>query len=92
MAVNEIENNEKFLRWLSPVEPQKRHQDFRQKRIESTGEWLLEMAEFRTWRDNDDQGHNSVLACYGNPGIGKTVFRFVHPNSGRLRNGLLIIK
>jgi len=81
---------EKRLRRLSPLEPQKRHQDVRQKRLESTGGWLLEMAEFRTWRDCDDQDHNSVLVCYGIAGSGKTVIRCVHPDSGRLRNGLLI--
>jgi hypothetical protein len=83
-------NIKKHLQRLSPLEPQKRHQDVRQKRLESTGGWLLEMAEFRTWRDCDDRDHNSVLVCYGIAGSGKTVIRCVHPDRGRLRNGLLI--
>ncbi|KAF8541995.1 ankyrin repeat-containing domain protein [Trichophaea hybrida] len=65
---------EKLLRWLSPLEPQKRHQDIRQQRLENTGEWLLEMTEFRAWRDGQER-HKSVIVCYGIPGAGKTVIR-----------------
>ncbi|KAF8541994.1 hypothetical protein BDD12DRAFT_442140 [Trichophaea hybrida] len=66
------DETEQLLKWLSPLEQQKRHRYFQQKRLENTGEWLLELEGFRTWRDSEDQDHNSVLACYGIPGAGKT--------------------
>lgn len=62
----------KLLSWISPVEPQKRHQDVRSKRLQSTGNWFLETENFRNWRD--DKG-SDILGCYGIPGSGKTFIR-----------------
>jgi hypothetical protein len=67
---------EEILKWLSPLEPRKRHQDVRASRLEDTGNWLLEMAQFETWRDGDSQSVNP-LCCYGAPGAGKTVIWYI---------------
>lgn len=68
---------EELLRWLSPLEPQKTHQDIRSKRMKETGDWLLQTTEFLFWRDseNESQDMHNVLGCYGIPGAGKTVIR-----------------
>jgi len=65
-----------ILQWLSPLEPQKRHQDVRRDRLNSVGNWVLETSEFRKWRDREDGCvGEQVLFCYGNPGVGKTYVR-----------------
>ena len=57
--------------FLSPLEPTKRHQDFRSIRIGNTaGTWLLEDLRFIHWRDGTK---TTPLCCYGVPGAGKTV-------------------
>ncbi|KAI5816218.1 hypothetical protein BZA77DRAFT_264583, partial [Pyronema omphalodes] len=61
---------ESLLQWISPLEPQTRHQDVRSKRLESIGNWLLESEIFQNWRDDSD-GVN-IFGCYGIPGAGKT--------------------
>jgi len=65
-----------ILRWLSPLEPQQRHQSVRTDRLKSVGSWVLETSEFRKWRDAEDGSvGEQVLFCYGNPGVGKTHVR-----------------
>ena len=66
-----------ILAWLSPLDPKLRHQDIRDRRIESIGEWVLQTEEFRAWSDisEDGKSNNGVLFCYGNPGVGKTYIR-----------------
>jgi len=65
-----------ILQWLSPLEPQQRHQGVRTDRLNSVGSWVLETSEFRKWRDTEDgRGGEQVLFCYGNPGVGKTYVR-----------------
>ncbi|KAF8476787.1 hypothetical protein BDZ91DRAFT_646461, partial [Kalaharituber pfeilii] len=60
--------------WLSPLEPQKRHQDVRATRLENTGNWFLQRREFQMWLNSTgDQPREFVLGCYGMPGAGKTV-------------------
>ena len=66
------EEGRQILRWLSPLEPQKRHQGVRTGRLDSVGNWILESSEFRKWRDAEDGCEDRVLFCYGNPGVGKT--------------------
>ena len=63
-----------FLAWLSPLEPSLRHQDIRERRVRSVGEWLLQTEEFRSWRDGsgEDESDGAVLFCHGDPGVGKT--------------------
>ena len=64
-----------ILQWLSPLEPQQRHQGVRADRVDGVGNWVLETSEFRTWRDAEDGGVEPVLFCHGNPGVGKTYVR-----------------
>jgi len=66
-----------ILSWLSTLDPKLRHQDIRDSRIESVGEWVLRTEEFRAWSDvgEDPKSDNSVLFCYGDPGVGKTYIR-----------------
>jgi len=65
-----------ILQWLSPLEPQKRHQSVRTDRLDGVGNWVLETSEFRKWRDTEDGSVEQVLYCYGNPGVGKTYLRY----------------
>lgn len=69
---------EKILSWISPLEPQKRHYDIRQKRLEGTGGWFLQQLEFQQWIDEYSPKQNStdtgsILTCSGIPGAGKSV-------------------
>ena len=61
-----------IMRWLSPLEPNTRHQGVRMGRFGGVGDWLLETSEFQDWRDGADK---AVLFCPGNPGVGKTYLR-----------------
>ena len=64
-----------ILQWLSPLEPQQRHQGVRTDRLNTVGNWVLETSEFRKWRDAGEGCVEPVLFCYGNPGVGKTYVR-----------------
>ena len=64
-----------ILQWLSPLEPQQRHQGVRTDRLDGVGNWVLETSEFRKWYDAEDGCVEPVLFCYGNPGVGKTYLR-----------------
>jgi len=64
-----------ILQWLSPLEPQQRHQGVRTNRLDGMGNWVLETNEFRKWSDAEDGYVEPVLFCYGNPGVGKTHIR-----------------
>ena len=64
-----------ILQWLSPLEPQQRHQDVRNSRLDGVGNWVLETSEFRRWRDAGDGCVEPVLFCCGGPGVGKTYVR-----------------
>ena len=39
--VTVADEKSEFLAWLSPLEPQRRHQDIRTRRIDEVGNWLL---------------------------------------------------
>ena len=69
------DDERQILQWLSPLDPQKRHQDVRTKRLAGLGNWVLETSEFRKWRDAEDGCVDQVLFCYGGPGVGKTYAR-----------------
>ncbi|CCX34027.1 Similar to Ankyrin repeat domain-containing protein 50; acc. no. Q9ULJ7 [Pyronema omphalodes CBS 100304] len=62
---------ESLLQWISPLEPQTRHQDVRSKRLPNTGNWFLDSETFRKWRDNSEEVN--IFVCYGIPGAGKTI-------------------
>ncbi|RPA89664.1 hypothetical protein L873DRAFT_1720859 [Choiromyces venosus 120613-1] len=61
-----------IMRWLSPMEPQYRHDGVRSDRLEGVGNWVLETNEFREWRSGEGGADKAVLFCHGNPGVGKT--------------------
>jgi len=78
-VVNLISQNDaeghQILKWLSPLEPQQRHQGVRTDRLDGVGNWVLESTEYRKWRDAEDGCAEQVLFCEGNPGVGKTYVR-----------------
>ena len=73
--INLDDEGRQILQWLSPLEPQQRHQGVRADRLDSVGNWVLETTEFRKWRDAEDSSVEQVLFCHGNPGVGKTYVR-----------------
>ena len=64
-----------IMQWLSPLEPQQRHQGVRIDRLDSVGNWILETNEFKKWCDGEDGCVEPVLFCYGDPGVGKAYLR-----------------
>ena len=64
-----------IMHWLSPLEPNSRHQSVRTDRLGGVGDWFLETSEFREWRDGEGGPDKAVLVCSGNPGVGKTYLR-----------------
>jgi len=64
-----------IMRWLSPLEPNNRHQGVRTDRFHGVGDWFLETSEFREWRGSEGGADKAVLFCSGNPGVGKTYLR-----------------
>jgi len=64
-----------LLQWLSPLEPQNRHQDLRADRFDDVGDWLLRTNEFQEWRSSEGGADKAVLFCSGGPGVGKTYLR-----------------
>ena len=75
IAEEDIEGRQ-ILKWLSPLEPQQRHQGVQADRLDGVGNWVLETSEFRKWREaENDDSVEPVLFCYGNPGMGKTYVR-----------------
>ena len=66
-----------ILAWLSPLEPQIRHQELRSSRVNKVGDWLLQAQEYQNWLGGSGEGDSdgSVLFCYGDPGVGKTYIR-----------------
>ena len=77
--VNNIiaDENPEIMRWLSPLDSRRRHQDVRIERLDGVGNSLLEINEFREWRSGEGGVDKAVLFCYGNPGVGKTFLRQV---------------
>src|ERR1700742_3940182 len=66
---------QRILQWLSPLEPQQRHEGVQTDRLDSVGNWVLETNEFRKWCDTED-GCVEPVFCYGNPGVGKTYVKW----------------
>ena len=64
-----------IMRWLSPLEPNNRHQTVRNDRLDGVGDWFLETPEFQEWRSGEHGADEAVLFCSGNPGVGKTYLR-----------------
>ncbi|KAF8455796.1 hypothetical protein BDZ91DRAFT_686266, partial [Kalaharituber pfeilii] len=59
----------KLLAWYSPLEPRKRHETIQATRVKDTGNWVLQNNTFKTWMKGESR---QILACYGEPGTGKT--------------------
>ena len=72
---NMSDEDGQIMCWLSPLEPNKRHQDVRTDRLSGVGDWILEMREFREWRGSECRADKAILFCSGNPGVGKTYLR-----------------
>ena len=71
------EEKSEILAWLSPLEPRRRHQDIRARRVNEVGDWLLQTQEYQNWFGGirEDGSDGSALFCYGGPGVGKTYIR-----------------
>jgi len=67
--------NPEIMKWLSPLDPGRRHHDVCTDRLDGVGNWLLETNEFREWKSGEGGADKGVLFCYGNPGVGKTYLR-----------------
>jgi len=65
----------RIMHWLSPLEPNIRHQGVRDDRLDGVGDWFLETREFREWRSSEGGGDGAVLFCSGDPGVGKTYLK-----------------
>ena len=63
------------LAWLSPLNHEQKHDHIRKPHIHGTGEWLLQMNEYKYWRD-EPQATSNVLCCYGIQGAGKSVLAY----------------
>jgi len=74
-TVYNSDENAQILRWLSPIEPNTRHQGVCDDRFDGVGDWILETSEFREWRGGEGGSDKAVLFCSGNPGVGKTFLR-----------------
>lgn len=75
ITANGAAERRQILQWLSPLEPQQRHQGVRTNRLNGIGNWVLATDGFRKWSDERDGCIKPVLFCYGNPGVGKTHVR-----------------
>ena len=74
-TVHKSDEDVQILRWLSPLEPNNRHQGVRTDRFDGVGDWLLETSDFREWRRGLGGADKAILFCSGNPGVGKTYLR-----------------
>ena len=74
-TINTSDEDGQIMRWLSPLEPNKRGEGVSSERFDGVGDWLLEMSEFREWRGSEGGVDKAVLFCSGNPGVGKTYLR-----------------
>ena len=74
-TVYSSDEDAKIMHWLSPLEPDKRHDSLRTDRFDGVGNWLLETSKFREWREGEGGVDQAVLFCSGDPGVGKTHLR-----------------
>ena len=72
---NRSDEDAQIMRWLSPLEPNNRHQGVRNDRFDGVGDWFLETSDFQEWRGGAGGADKAVLFCSGNPGVGKTYLR-----------------
>jgi hypothetical protein len=61
------DENIAILRWLSPLSFEEKHLDTLSKLHPGTGEWLVELDQFKFWRDGDPDAPSTLWT----PGIRK---------------------
>lgn len=67
-----------LVKMSTQLEPLKRHQDVKAPRSKNAGAWLLNLESFSKWRDsNTIEEDGQVFCCFGIPGAGKTVIRYI---------------
>lgn len=49
----------------------------RAKRYDGSGQWLLQHERFLQWVNNSNRDTSRILCCYGMPGAGKTILRYL---------------
>ncbi|KAL4903023.1 hypothetical protein BDW74DRAFT_180313 [Aspergillus multicolor] len=64
-----VEEHDKILDWLSPVNYAEQQNDFLNQHQEGSGQWFLGASQFREWAEKDKE----TLFCPGIPGAGKTI-------------------
>jgi Cdc6-like AAA superfamily ATPase len=65
------EERKLIAEWLRGADPSTNHNAARKKHEPGTGDWLLNLKDFETWKDGEGRGE--ILWLYGIPGAGKTV-------------------
>ena len=70
------EESGRIQAWLSPLEPDIRHRDVSNCRLDGVGDWVLQRNEFELWRGSQDGSGDPTLLCYGGQGVGKTFIRY----------------
>ena len=82
ITLNKTDDEDNQIKqWLSLLEPQQRHKSVQTNRVDGVGGWLLETKEFREWSGSKGMPKQTVLFCYGHPGVGKTHIRWVRKSS-----------
>jgi len=86
-SYNVTDDRSKLPAWLSPLEPKLRHRGVRERRDDKVGEWLVRGKEFRRWGGLGVGGEddNTVLFCYGDPGVFITFIRYARILLGERR-------
>ena len=67
-----IAERDKILDWISSVDHRSKHHNVGKERASGTGQWFLDDAVFRTWRDVPG---SSTLCCCGIQGSGKSILQ-----------------
>lgn len=57
-----VEMRRKVLEWLTPVDYEDTHQRHFKKHFGITGQWLIDHAQFTSWKDTPG---SHLLWCYG---------------------------
>ena len=60
----------RILAWLSQLQPNKKHSNISDKRMEDTGNWLFKHDQYQEWKVA--KAKSGALWCFGDPGTGKT--------------------
>lgn len=76
LIISVPDEKRQVLEWLSPLASRERHHAVRDARVDGVGDWLLSTETFSAWHILEGQTTKPVLLCYGDPGVGKTYFRY----------------